>query len=179
MDDTIIKQWETFAKSIGGTVRASKANYLNPDNYYKIENDNSEIELTWGNQPQRGRGPYVTLESRLRFRLKHKSSTTLSVKPRDFLTNLLSSKKQKFGVTDLDNAYSFRSNSDGLANNLIDLFQDFLKYNHYKNFVIETETITDAPNLTIFIPGLLTTKDKLTFYYNFGLNVSKKITADT
>lgn len=178
-DETMKKVWDAFAKSIGGTVQASKANYLDRDNYYKIKTDNTEIELIWSNQPQRGRGPYVTLESKLKFTLKGNSLATLTVRPKDFLTNIFSFKKQKFGVAELDKAYLFNSNSEGLIYELTDLFKDFYRNNKYKNFVIKTENISDAPTLTIFIPELLTTQNKLEFYYNFGLKISKKISADT
>jgi len=175
----MIKEWDTFSKSIGGTVQASKANYLDRDNYYKIKTNNSEIELTWGNQPQRGRGPCVTLETKIRYSLKDISSVNLIVRPSDLLTRIFSTKRQKFGVKELDKAYSFSSNSSGLIYELTGIFKDFYKNNRYMNFVIETETISDTPTLTIFIPELLTTKDKLTYYYNIGLKISKAISADT
>lgn len=176
-DQTMIKEWDSFAKSINATVEKSKANYFDHDNYYKIRTDQARIDLIWSNQPQRGRGHYVTLESRLRFKLKNQVSTTLSVRPKDFLTKF-SVKKQTFGVPELDRAYSFKSNTQGLIYELTELFKEFYEANRYNNFIIETETITDTPTLTIFIPELLSGKDKLAFYYNFGLKVSKIISAE-
>lgn len=178
-DETMKKEWDSFAKSIGGTVQVSKANYLDRDNYFKIKTDTTEIDLTWGNNPQRGRGPYVTLESRFRFKLKDNSKVTLTVRPKDFLTNIFSFKKQKIGVADLDKSYSVNSNSQSLINELTDLLKDFHKNNRYKNFIIETENISNAPTLTIFIPELLTTKNKLDYYYIFGQKVSKILSADS
>lgn len=179
MDDELMKkEWGKFAKSIGGTIQATKSNYLDRDNYFKITTDKTEVELIWGNQPQRGRGHYVTLESKLRFILNSNSQTTLNVRPKDFLSGLFSTKKRKFGIKELDNSFIFSSNSDGIYE-LTDTFKDFRNKNKYKNFVIETEIISDIPTLTIFIPELITTLDKLAFYYSFGLKISKTLSADT
>ena len=177
-DETMTKEWDKFAKSIGGTILASKANYFDRDNHFKITTDKTEVELTWGNQPQRGRGPYVTLESKLRFKISANNQVTLTVRPKDFLSGLFSTKKRKFGVKELDNSFIFSSNSDGLIYELTDTFKDFNNKNKYKNFVIETETISDVPILTIFIPELITTQDKLAYYYDFGLKISKALSAD-
>jgi hypothetical protein len=106
-DETMIKEWDKFAKLIGGTVQTSNANYFDHDNYYKIKADNSEIELTWGNQPQRGHEAYVTLETKIRYSLKDASSVTLKFRPNDLLTKIFSFKRQKFGINKLDKAYSF------------------------------------------------------------------------
>ncbi len=178
-DDTMIKEWTKFAKSIGGTIKGSKENYFDHDNRFKITTDKTEVELTWGNQPQTGRGPFVTLESKLRYKLNQNNSVTLNVRPKDFLSGLFSKQKRKFGVKELDSSYIFSSNSDGLIYELTDIFKEFNSTNKYKNFVVETEIITDIPTLTIFIPELIVTQDKLSFYYKFGLKISKILSTDT
>jgi hypothetical protein len=128
--------------------------------------------LTWGNQPQQGRGVYVTLESKLRFPLKLSPGLQFSFRPKDFFSGLFTSNKQKFGISELDKAYVFASNSPGLALELAELFRQFHDFNTYKKFVIETETVSEQPVVTIYIHELLTTSKKLAFYYNFGLRLA-------
>jgi hypothetical protein len=175
----MIREWNSFAKSIRGVVQASKATHFNKDNHYKITTDDSEVELTWGNQSQKGRGPYVTLESKLRFSLKNNTLVSLKVRPKDLLTRFFSFKAQKFGVKELDAAYSFSSNSEGLVFKVTHIFQDFHKHNECNNFIVETELINNIPTLTIYFPELLTTESKLAFYYNFGYKISKRLSVET
>lgn len=183
MDDKeMIKEFDRFAKAIGGKVDKDKSSFANPMNSYVIQADKNNIELIWADRPFKGQGAHVTLETRFRYQINNADKTTLSVTPNDFFSKTLSvfkKAKQKTGVKELDNAYIFSSSSDGLVFALTDSFKDFYKNNHYKNFNIETEIITDTPTLTIFIPELITTEKKLKYYYDFGLKVAKTISADT
>lgn len=179
MDDaTMQKEWDKFSKSIGGRVDTRKENYVNPDNVYRVATDRNVIELTWENRPQKGRGPFVILESLLTYELKNSENIKFKVEPTGFLTNIFSSltgTRKKTGVTELDNAYSFTSNSDSLITELTEEFKAFYRNNTYKNFNIGIETITDKPTLRIYIPELLTTQEKLEYYYNFGQRIAKII----
>ncbi len=180
-DDTMQKEWEKFAKTISGTINRSKESYANADNKYKITTKKNEIELIWGNRPQKGRGPYVLLETIIRYQINMSGTTTLSVSPNDFLTKLLTlfkKNKRKTGVSELDDSYIFISNNDTVVFEITEIFKDFQKNNRYKNFSIETEIITKIPTLTIYIPEVITTEATLNYYYNFGLRITKIISAD-
>ena len=181
-DSTTEKEWRNFAKTIDGTIEKSDTNYFDRDNKFKISTKTSEIDLTWGNQPQRGRGPFVTLETNIRYTLNINYKIEFRVSPNDLFSKIfssLSSKKQKFGIKELDQSYLLKCNTPNIAFELKEIFTEFHKFNKYKNFVIEIENISDSLTLTIFIPELITTQEKLSLYYNFGLELSKKISANT
>ena len=179
MDDLTMKnEWDRFSKSIGGQVETRKEKYANPNNIYRVIADRNVIELTWANRPQKGRGPFLILESLLTYQLKNSENLKFKVEPTGFLSNIFSSilfNRIKTGVTELDKAYVFTSNSDILIIELIEEFKSFYVINTYKNFNIGIETITDKPTLRIYIPELLTTKEKLEYYYNFGQRIANKI----
>ncbi|MBK9284766.1 MAG: hypothetical protein IPM51_10675 [Sphingobacteriaceae bacterium] len=179
MDDASVqKEWDRFSKSIGGRVEKRKENYSNPDNIYRIVTDKNTIELTWANRPQKGRGFYLIFESLLTYELTNSETIKLKVQPTDFLSKIfsfLTQSRKKTGIKELDNAYIFICNSDSLILELTDEFISFYKNNTYKNFNIEIETITDKRTLRIFIPELLTSQEKLEYYYNFGQRIAKII----
>lgn len=176
MDDkTMFKEWDQFAKSIGGNIQSSKTSHVNHHKQFQIITDDSEIELSWDSQPQKGRGPIVRHESRFRFKLKQNNLTNFSIRPKDFLSSLFSLQKRKFGIKTLDTAYIFKSDNDQLIYELTDMTKEFYAFNKYKSFLIETEIITGTATLTIFIPELITTFDKLTIYNNFGRKLSNKL----
>jgi len=171
-------EWDKFSKSINGKVDKSKESYENPNNIFKITTDKNQIELTWGNRPEKGRGNYVTLETRLKYELNIPQEIKLKICPNDFFAktiSLFSKNKQKTGIKDLDSAYVFICSSNGLINDLAEEFKIFYRNNSYKNFTIDVETITDKPFLSVFIPELITTQKTLAFYYTFGLQLVKKI----
>src|ERR1700757_4875712 len=97
-------EWDKFSKSINGKVDKSKESYENPNNIFKITTDKNQIELTWGNRPEKGRGNYVTLETRLKYELNIPQEIKLKICPNDFFAktiSLFSKKNKKTGIKNL------------------------------------------------------------------------------
>lgn len=177
MTDTALKEeWKKFADAIGGSVSQTKESYFNPDKTYSIKTDKEEIILAWADEPARGRGANVTLQSVFRFKLKSGTIPYLRIQPKDFLTSMffgLNKNRRKTEYPELDKAYIILANEQVLFSSLVSQLQQFHKQNRYQSFFIDTEKEVASRTLLIQVNELLLHTRDLSFFYEFGKNLRK------
>ena len=179
VDSSLEAEIKKFAHSIHGTVTFSESGRIKRDNQYDIQTENESIQLIWGNQPEMGRGVYVTTQSIFSFKLKEGSNTILKIYPRDFLSTLFSifdSNRSKTGNPQLDKSYFFVTDDSNLLNSIEPFLKDFNQNNKFQSFVMDVRNGDDGKKLfTIQINDSVSNEKDLSFLYKFGKRVAEKL----
>lgn len=171
-------EWRKFADEIGGQIHKTEATYFNPDNTIRISGDNVIVDLVWGEQPQKGKGSYVTRQTIFKFNLKSSKKVPLKIYPRDTLSNLItlfSPNRQKTENPELDHHYIFLSDDKELVYNLSYHFKTIIQQSRFSDFVVTTEANTDSPFLTIQVNDLVIHQKALNLFYELGLWIRDKL----
>jgi hypothetical protein len=179
VDSSLETEIQKFAHSIHGTITFSEAGRIKRDNLYDIKTENESIQLIWGNQPEMGRGIFVTTQSIFSFNLKEGSKAILKIYPRDFLStifSIFSSKRSKTGNHQLDKSYLFLTNDSMVLSSIEPFLKDFKLNNKFQSFVMETRSGDDGANLFVIqINDLVSNEKDLSLLFKFGKNVVEKL----